>query len=452
MATAGSHGDIEPFAALGQGLRAQGHTVRVSSNTFHRARFERLGFEFAGHPTSMTEARLADILSDMGAQGPIEQLETLMRRFFFAEGSLQLEHQREIMSGADLVIVHWLDAIAQGAAEQLGIPWISVILTPGSLPSATHAPPLFGLGAMVGLGPSPHLSRWWARLWWRAADQMAEPLRVVIDKHLADLGLRRAHQRLLAPPSPHLNLVAASPGLLNVPFDWPSTVRITGDWPPLDAQPLDAQLAARNASANPRLPDDLEMFLQRHPEPVVIAFGSLGMTQRPETLDLVRTVAAQTASPIVLTAPGLDALGQDALTTNASGSTPRGLNTRDLPRNLLVTGYAPYAPLFARASCVVHHAGAGTSMLVVRAGVPSFPVPHLIDNTYWAHWLHRHGVATKPVLRRHLTASKLREGIERAHTQPGLRAQAAALSAVVRQEDGVAYATKLIEHFLEHRA
>ncbi|MBK8011883.1 MAG: glycosyltransferase family 1 protein [Deltaproteobacteria bacterium] len=433
IATAGSQGDIEPFSALGHGLRARGHAVHVSSHAFHRAHFEQHGFEFHGHTASMTQTRLTEVLEEMVEQGPMDQLQTLMQRFFLCEGPGQLEHQLNVMSGADLVIVHWLDAIGQGAAEQLGIPWVSVILTPGSLPSASRPP-----------GPLPHLGRRWARFWWHAADQMVEPVRVVIDQHLRDLGLRRANRRLLAPPSPYLNLVAASPSLLNTPSDWPSTVRITGDWAPIGADagsgfPCRAQLGRglspglsrgdTAASSLSAFSPALDRFVRQHPNPVVIAFGSLGGVRRQETLALARTVAADAATPVILTSPDLDVSGG--------------------PENLFVTGYVPYAALFGHASCVVHHAGAGTSMLVVRAGVPSFPVPHLIDNAYWADRLHRRGVATKPVPRRHLTATRLREGIREARTRASLRTQAAALSALVQQEDGVAYAVKLVEHFLE---
>jgi hypothetical protein len=43
----GSRGDVQPYVALGVGLRAQGHTVRIAAHSCFRSLVERHGLEFA---------------------------------------------------------------------------------------------------------------------------------------------------------------------------------------------------------------------------------------------------------------------------------------------------------------------------------------------------------------------------------------------------------------------
>ena len=43
------------------------------------------------------------------------------------------------------------------------------------------------------------------------------------------------------------------------------------------------------------------------------------------------------------------------------------------------TKFVPHSWLFPRASCVIHHGGAGTTIAALRAGIPSVTIPHAFD-------------------------------------------------------------------------
>jgi sterol 3beta-glucosyltransferase len=60
--------------------------------------------------------------------------------------------------------------------------------------------------------------------------------------------------------------------------------------------------------------------------------------------------------------------------------------------DVLHVSSSPHALVFPRCAAVVHHGGAGTTQMPVRAQVPSVVVPHLADQFFWAAQLERLGV------------------------------------------------------------
>ncbi|MCA9930141.1 MAG: hypothetical protein KC419_16775 [Anaerolineales bacterium] len=95
----------------------------------------------------------------------------------------------------------------------------------------------------------------------------------------------------------------------------------------------------------------------------------------------------------------------------------------------------------------MHHGEAGTTAAGLRAGVPSFIIPHFTDQPYWGQRIYDLGVGPKPRPRHKLTAEKLADGIETAVSDSTIR-QRAALGAKIRTEDGVARAVEIFEQCL----
>ena len=58
-------------------------------------------------------------------------------------------------------------------------------------------------------------------------------------------------------------------------------------------------------------------------------------------------------------------------------------------------------------AAVVHHGGAGTTGAALRAGVPSVVIPFIADQFFWAHHLHKLGVAPPGIAHKNLTAVAL---------------------------------------------
>ena len=58
--------------------------------------------------------------------------------------------------------------------------------------------------------------------------------------------------------------------------------------------------------------------------------------------------------------------------------------------------FAPYEWLFPRMAAVIHHGGAGTTGLALRAGVPSQVVAFMGDQAWWGTRVQRLGAGLAP--------------------------------------------------------
>lgn len=400
LSTVGTTGDVIPYFALARGLQARGHQVRVCSHALHRERFERAGIEFVSVGEPFTVEQFNTLLDEIERiKEPLKQFEVLVRRIFLHQPELQFRQQLEASKDAHLAVVHRFDYLAQEAAIKNNIPWISVSLMPQVIRTA-EAP----------VYPFPRLGKWFVNFTWNGLEILAKPMNIFIAGVLRQLGAPPRALGVAGALSPFLNLIAASPSLIEVRGDWPKNVRVTGPWFP--------------EKSEERPPAELQTFLARHPRPAVITFGSMGGNKGRETNTiLLEAIARAKVSAIVQS-------GYSGLKVDAD--------------HIFTAGFIPHDLLFEHAACVVHHAGAGTSNAVARAGVVSVTVPHLFDQYYWGGILHDRGVAPKPLFRPQLTAKKLAARIEEA-LQPKFQEKAKELGEKIRAEKGVNTAIAHIE-------
>jgi UDP:flavonoid glycosyltransferase YjiC (YdhE family) len=94
----------------------------------------------------------------------------------------------------------------------------------------------------------------------------------------------------------------------------------------------------------------------------------------------------------------------------------------------------------------VHHGGAGTIAAAVRAGIPSVIVPFFGDQPFWAHCLHKRGVAPPALQRKTLTPAILASALK-AIEEPQMFEKAAALGRAIRAEDGIAAAVQWLRYW-----
>jgi sterol 3beta-glucosyltransferase len=175
---------------------------------------------------------------------------------------------------------------------------------------------------------------------------------------------------------------------------------------------------------------ELEAFLAAGPPPVVIGFGSMSGTN---TESLTRMLV-----------DGLRRAGRRAI-LQAGWSK---LGAADLGHDILCVDYVPHGWLFERASCVVHHGGAGTTAAVLRAGKPQVIVWHLADQPLWGKLLQRRGLAPAPVNVRGLTGAWLNRALDQAHAD-AVVTRARAVREAIRAEDGVGNAVAVLSRAID---
>lgn len=408
----GSRGDLQPYLALGLGLQAAGHVVRLAS-----ARNEAAFVAAHGLPFWPLEVDVRQLL-DQGVVGDTRGGNNPLRFFWNTlrppaqVRALQRAVQRGVTAAcasADAVVYHPGQGLPFYLAQAAG--QLSVLAAPFPMVATAHYPAiLFYRGWQWGGRLNQLTHRLFDRLFWALA---RTPAREYWQQHHAsrpDFSTSALRQQLR---SGQPVLLGYSPLLFAPDPAWEPHVRVTGAWtlpPDPNFQPSPA----------------LAAFLAAGPAPFYVGFGS--MKNDPASLiALVAEVVRRTGRRAVL------GLGWS-----------RRADDAPLPPQLLLVESVPHAWLFPRMSAVVHHGGAGTVHAGLAAGRPTVVVPHLGDQPAWGQRVFELGVGSRPIPREKLTAEKLVAALA-AVWQPAVVAAAHALGQRLSQENGVAQAVAAIE-------
>ena len=85
----------------------------------------------------------------------------------------------------------------------------------------------------------------------------------------------------------------------------------------------------------------------------------------------------------------------------------KSLKEYKLPNSMIAVGSVPHSYLFDKCNMVIHHCGFGTSAATLIYGVPSIPVPHVLDQKGQADMLKKLGVATDEIDGHNVTEEKI---------------------------------------------
>ncbi len=415
ITTAGSRGDVQPYVALGLGLKEAGHEVRLATY----APFE--GF-VRGHGlgyrpvTGDPGGAVAELLE--AGLNPVKGARTF-RRFLGQILERNLTEYWEACRDADAVVYSPVGFLGHHVAEKMGIPSVGAAVQPlfsrtGSFPSSLLGRPP---GRLLEGGPLGGLYNY---LTYPAAEQLFwQAMRPVVGKARAELGLA---------PLPFLGpfadlgrrrlptLYGWSPSVLPRPPEWRDWLCTTGYWF-LDRpgwQP----------------PDGLIDFLDSGPPPVSVGFGSMN-----------------NVDPEEITTRVLEALrrsGQRGILLTGWG----GISSADLPDEVFKTDEVPHDWLFGRVRVAVHHGGAGTTAASLRAGLPTVVVPFFPDQAFWGWRVAKLGAGPEPVPRKKLTSERLAAATLHASSDAGIRERAQLLGMKIRAEDGVGQAIEAFHRYI----
>ena len=408
----GSRGDVQPYVALGKGLKKAGNVVRLVTHQDFDALVRSHGLEFWPIAGSVQDiAQSSEMRERLGrgnflavmSQMAVEAKRGALR---LAEGGLAA------CRGVDLVIAGIGGLfVALSLAEKLGLPLLQAYYIPFT---PTRAYPSFLFPRLPSwLGGSLnrfsyHLTRQIVWQSFRSADRLARQ---------QVLGLPAApfwgpfHRDQV---DPYPVLYGFSPSVIPRPPDWEDRIQVTGYW-------------FLDHAEDWTPPPALVEFLQAGSPPVYVGFGSMSSREPERTAGLVLGALAQTQQRAVI----LSGWG--------------GLHVSDLPASVFMLDSVPFSWLFPRVAAVVHHGGAGTTAAALRAGVPSVVIPFFGDQPFWGRRVAELGVGPEPIPRRALTVERLAGAIEQAVTDPAMRQRAVALGSRIRGEDGVARAVAIVQ-------
>jgi UDP:flavonoid glycosyltransferase YjiC (YdhE family) len=405
--TVGSRGDVQPYIALGAGLRNAGHSVRLATLAAfaplaaeHGLDFDSLRGEFL--ELLQTPEGKAAVAGKGNRLALLRQVTPMLRRM--------LDDILSVAAGAELVIYHPKALGGYSLAEKLGIPGILALPLPLYSPTAAFPSPILPAG---NLGPALN------RLSHTAMIRLTRAsVRGVVNRWRSEaLGLPPLRDELYLRGQPVLRLYGYSPTVLPSPPDWDSSSIATGYW--FIDRPQGWQA-----------PAPLRAFLSAGAPPVYVGFGSM------PAQDAARTTR------IVLEA--LERAGQRGVLATGWG----GLAAADLPASVFMLPEAPHDWLFPQMAAVVHHGGAGTTAAGLRAGIPTVICPFFGDQPFWGRRVVALGAGPQPIPQRRLTADALSSAILFAANDPAMRERAAALGTAIRAEDGIGQAVARIEAYV----
>jgi len=322
-------------------LRVTGHNVVFAVPAHMREVVAQEGYRGVLTPSPPTAVR-------SGARTPSPS--TLIKERFPSLLGGAVAALDSICGAADLIVSHPLQLATPIVARRHGLPWVSLTVFPGFIPSAYTVPQPHWLPAL----PTP-AGRVVNRLTWRVyRDALRHLAGEALPAALATQGVTRESDAFEPGGlSPYLTVVLTSPVYSPRLPDWPPSVKLAG-FTPWDEPRGWTQ------------PAGVEEFLASGPPPVVVTTSSAGERDASSFfIDTAKVLAATGRRGILLT-----------------GNLAAGLGGAELAPGVVSWPYLPLSRIASRSSFVIHHAGIATTLTTIRSGRACIGLPATFDQWY----------------------------------------------------------------------
>lgn len=410
----GSRGDVQPFVALGLGIKAAGHHVRLATHSNFKEFVVQRGLDFAeikGNPREWLDSEEG---LDWLESGPgLYKFYEGLKRFMEPVLESLLPTSFSACEDSDVILYSSVATSGPHIGEKLNLPTFPLMLQPvyptGDFPSviANSSRPTNRI--------YNHFTHW-------VTDQILHhSTRTSIDRWRTDvLGISRAP--ILGPARilrrrkvPHF--LGYSPHVVPRPSAWGNHVHITGYW-----------FLEREKNWKP--PKALLSFLESGEPPVYFGFGSMTIRNPEETTRII--------------VKALKKIGKRGILMSGWGD----LGTIDLPDCIFQIDSVPHDWLFPKVAAVVHHGGAGTTAAAIRAAVPSIVTPFFADQLFWASRVTELGVGPRSIPFSALNEDNLAEAIRTACKDSSILDKSQILAEKVRSENGVEQMVETFEKIM----
>jgi len=389
-------GTVPADTSVIRAMVARGHDVRVLADRVLAPDVESTGAEHIPWNQAPQRADLdpqSVIMKDWDAKTPFQAFGRVRDGAMVGPAALFAADVRDELRRrpADVVVGNFFVFGAQLAAEAEGVPFAFLVSNLLSFPES-NTPPL-GPGLKPAKGPVGRardraLGRLMTRLFDKGLDQLNEVRR--------EFGLEPRHSVLENFERADRLLLLTSLAFEYEQFSPPPNVRVTG----------------------PRLDDPAwagEWTPPAGDEPLVLVGMSSTFMDHAGVLQRVTTALGELpVRGLVTTGPAIPAESIDA------------------PANVAVVQRAPHSEVLKHASAVVTHAGHGTVIKALAAGVPVVAMPLGRDQLDNAARVAHHGAGLK--LKPKASGEAIARSVRRVLEEPSFRANAERLAAAIRAE------------------
>ena len=339
--SAGSHGDVLPFVAIGREMQARGHEVILYGNPYFREYVAAVGIQFVPVSTTFEYEKL---FGELAESDPRKALQRVTAHFGEICGAYYEAMKADAVSGHTITVSNSLLFAPRLLREIDGIPCAAVHLSPcvirSSIRPARLAPNWIGVG-------TPALMKQMA--WWFADKFVYDPYFTrPLNKLRAKFGLPPLERIFRTWIHEADSVVAMFPDwFAERQVDWPSEVVLAG-FPFYDH------------GAQVPLTHELSQFIEAGPAPVAFSAGTANANAQ-EFFE---------ASAEACRIAGIRAI----FLSHFAGQIPK-----HLPDSVVHAKYAPFGALLPKLAAFVHHGGIGSTSQALRAGVPQLIRPVAYD-------------------------------------------------------------------------
>lgn len=393
--TMGTRGDVQPYIYLAQTLKENGYAAAIGTHPCWNGLVEEARIQFVPIGPDIDIEYEAAVIRGKTKNPMISMLKTMNFVFKIIEKS-----SRDIYNacrGRQLVIVSH-SRMGAAEAEALNIPTVNVTLQTQMIPEKNKKQTMWNkiVGALIN-------------------PQMVRPYNKI--RRLYQLPPVKTMDEMM---SRRLNLIPISRYVTEQNPNWDEQNKVVGYWFRDDGgwQP----------------DKKLEAFLESGEKPVILALGAMSFesSEEKEKLDIFVHAFQKT---------GMRAVIQGFNKTLADYK---------LPRTMISAGSVPHSWLFTRGYCVIHHCGFGTSASAMIYGIPSIPVPHVLDQFEFAGRLYELNAGVKPVKAGELSEERIVNALnELKDNYSAVSRSVRTLSEKMQEEDGLNRAAELIQGVLE---
>ncbi len=390
--TMGTRGDVQPYIYLAGALKRNGHDIKLGSHPCWRNLIENAGIDFVPIGPDIDIEQEAAAIRGKSSNAALSVIKTM--NFIFRIIRNSTNEVYEACKGKDLIIVSH-SQMGATEAEVLGIPTVNVTLQTEMI--AEKGKPQTFMNKIIGgfIGK-----------------QMTKPYNK-IRKVYGLKPLKNGDSTM----SRSLDLIPISKYVVQRSPYWEDQHIMTGYWYEDEEEYTPS--------------DELKAFLGSGDRPAILALGAMSFEDKAETAKLDMFVKAFEKAGCRAVIQGFQ----------------KSLKEYELPETMTACGSVPHSWLFRQGSFVIHHCGFGTTAATMIYGIPSIPVPHVLDQLGFAMQLKNINVAGEPLKAKELSVETIYNAIvEMQNTYEEKSRNAREISEKIKTEGGLSEAVRLIEN------
>ncbi|KAL0960717.1 hypothetical protein HGRIS_005744 [Hohenbuehelia grisea] len=411
--TIGSRGDVQPYIALGLGLKKEGHRVTIATHEEYKGWIEEFGIQHrsaGGDPGALMKLSVENkMFSPDFFKESLNNFRPWLDNLLVEAWEACKDADVLLESPSAMAGVHIAEALSIPYFRSFTMPWTKTAEFPHAFLSPPVDAPTFNSASYI----------LFANVMWAATSgQINRWRRNTLHLKNTDMG-HMAQSEITF-------IYNFSQAVVPKPLDWGDTTIISGYW------------FLDNPDPDWTAPADLLEFMAKaraDQKPLVyIGFGSITVPDPNRvTSRIVRAVVQSDVRAIV-----------------SKGWSARMASTNDkpepdIPQECYMLDKVPHDWLFPQVDAALHHGGAGTTGASLRAGIPTLIKPWFGDQFFWASRVQKLGAGLR-VPSTHV--NDLSKALTLATTSRVMKERASMVGQKIRSEDGVRTAIHTIYTYL----